>query len=62
MSNEKGVEATKSCTPQQRGGRLEVQSEDVLGGVFYKDNIKWCPRKLVSSFKKLNELREVVHS
>jgi len=31
MSNEKGVEAAKCCTP----GRLELQSEDLLGGVFH---------------------------
>ncbi len=46
--------------PQQRGGKLELQSEGLLGGVFHIDNIKWCSRKLVSSFKKLNELRGVV--
>jgi len=42
--------------------RLELQSEDLLGGVFHNDNIKWCSRKSVSSSKKLNELRGVVHS
>jgi hypothetical protein len=46
---------------QQTGGRLELQSEGLLGGVFHIDNIKWCSRKPVSSIKKLNELRGVVH-
>jgi hypothetical protein len=42
--------------------RLELQSEDLLGAVFHNDNIKWCSRKSVSSSKKLNELRGVMHS
>jgi hypothetical protein len=34
----------------------------LLGGLFHNDNIKQCSRKSVSSSKKLNELRGVVHS
>jgi hypothetical protein len=50
----------KVLNPQFRGERLELQNEDLLGGVFHNDNIKWCSRKLVSSSKKLNELRGIV--
>jgi hypothetical protein len=52
----------QSVEPQYRGGRLELQSEDILGGVFHNHNIKWCSRKSVSSSKNLNELKGVVHS
>jgi hypothetical protein len=52
----------QSVEPQYGGGRLELQSEDLLGGVFHNHNIKWYSRKSVSFSKKLNELRGVVHS
>jgi hypothetical protein len=34
----------------------------VIGSLWpHNDNIKWCSRKPISSFKKLNELRGVMH-
>jgi hypothetical protein len=44
------MEATKSCTlvMKREIGTTNLQNEDLLGGVFHNDNIKWCPRKPIS--------------